>query len=79
MVHFNKDTYNQRDRKIDKILSSRWFGYPIMILMLLVVFWITITGANYPSQLLSDGLFWIEDKLVDFAEYINAQSLSMKC
>lgn len=72
MVHFNKDTYNQRDRKIDKILSSRWFGYPIMILMLLVVFWITITGANYPSQLLSDGLFWIEDKLVDFAEYINA-------
>ena len=71
-VKFNKDTYNSRDRKIDKLLASRIIGYPIMILALLVIFWITITGANYPSQLLSDGLFWIEDKLVDFAKYIHA-------
>lgn len=70
-VKFNKDTYNSRDRKIDKLLASRIIGYPIMILALLVIFWITITGANYPSQLLSDGLFWIEDKLVDFAKYIH--------
>ncbi|MFZ2538063.1 MAG: nucleoside recognition domain-containing protein, partial [Oscillospiraceae bacterium] len=33
---------------------------------LCIVFWITITGANYPSQLLASGLFWIQDKLVDF-------------
>ena len=71
-VKFNKDTYNSRDRKIDKILASRILGYPIMILALLLIFWITITGANYPSQLLSDGLFWIEDKLVDFAKYVGA-------
>ena len=71
-VKFNKDTYNSRDRKIDKILASRILGYPIMILALLLIFWITITGANYPSQLLSDGLFWVEDKLVDFAKYVGA-------
>ncbi len=71
-VKFNNNTYNSRDRKIDKLLASRLIGYPIMILALLVIFWITITGANYPSQLLSNGLFWIEDRLVDFAKYIHA-------
>ncbi len=37
-----------------------------MILLLCVVFWITITGANYPSSLLSTSLFWIEDRLSVF-------------
>lgn len=47
----------------DNILTSRWLGYPIMLLMLGGVFWITITGANYPSSLLAEGLFWIEERL----------------
>ena len=47
----------------DKILTSRIFGYPIMLLMLMVVFWITIVGANYPSELLSKGLFRLGDRL----------------
>ncbi len=46
------DISNNRDRKLDKILTGRLFGIPIMILMLLVVLWITISGANYPSALL---------------------------
>lgn len=65
-VKFDKATYNSRDRKIDKVLTNKWTGFPIMILLLLVVFWITITGANYPSQCLSDFFFWIEDKLIQF-------------
>lgn len=64
---FDQNTYNARDRKIDRILTNKWTGFPIMILLLAVVFWITITGANYPSQLLSNGLFWVQDRLVDFA------------
>ena len=32
-----------------------------------MVFWITITGANVPSSLLADGLFWVQDRLVDAA------------
>ena len=47
----------------DRILTSRLFGYPIMLLMLMAVFWITIVGANYPSELLSKGLFWLGDRL----------------
>ena len=41
------------DRKLDKILTSRSLGFPIMFLVLAVVLWVTIEGANYPSGLLS--------------------------
>ncbi len=58
--------------KADKILTSRAFGYPIMLLMLMGIFWITIVGANYPSELLSRGLFWLGDRLSDFMSYIHA-------
>lgn len=51
------------DRRIDRIVTSRALGYPIMIILLLFIFWLTITGANYPSQWLSDGLFALGDLL----------------
>lgn len=41
------------DEKLDKVVTSKKTGIPIMLLMLTVIFWITIYGANYPSQLLS--------------------------
>jgi ferrous iron transport protein B len=41
------------DRALDRLLTSRWLGFPLMLLILAVVFWITIAGANYPSQLLA--------------------------
>lgn len=65
-VFFEKENYNDFDRKIDKYLTSKMFGIPIMIFLLGIVFWITITGANVPSELLAKGLFWIEDKLTLF-------------
>ncbi|MGI5918749.1 MAG: ferrous iron transport protein B [Christensenellales bacterium] len=62
-VKIENDKYNQTDRRIDKILTSKVFGIPIMLALLGLVFWITIAGANVPSSLLADGLFWIEDQL----------------
>lgn len=62
----------KRAFKADKILTSKAFGYPIMILMLMLIFWITIVGANYPSNLLSRGLFWLGDRLSDLMEHIHA-------
>ncbi len=44
---------NSADLKIDKIVTSRWLGFPIMFVLLALVFWITVAGANYPSGLLS--------------------------
>lgn len=71
-VHFEKDNYNENDRKIDRILTNKWTGFPIMITLLMIVFWLTITGANYPSDLLADGLFWFQDRLTDFFNYMGA-------
>jgi ferrous iron transport protein B len=48
------------DQRIDRLLTSPAFGLPLMLAMLAVVFWITIVGANYPSQLLAAGFFWFE-------------------
>jgi len=42
--------------KIDKIVTSKTWGFPIMFLILAVVLWLTITGANYPSSLISNVL-----------------------
>jgi len=39
---------------LDKIVTSRWLGFPIMFFMLAVVFWLTIEGANVPSAMLAD-------------------------
>lgn len=63
VVTYDNSKYNLRDRKIDQILTSKTYGIPIMILLLGVIFWLTIIGANYPSELISRFLFWIEEKL----------------
>ena len=56
----------------DRILTSKAFGYPIMILSLLVIFWLTIVGSNYPSEWLSAGLFWLGDRLRDLFDVLNS-------
>ena len=42
------------DRRLDQLLTSRTFGFPVMLLLLTVVFWVTIIGANVPSNLLAE-------------------------
>ncbi|HMM06338.1 MAG TPA: ferrous iron transport protein B [Clostridiales bacterium] len=71
-VTYAKETYSGTDRKIDRILTSKWAGYPIMLLLLALIFWLTITGANYPSQMLSTALFWFQDRLTDFFHFIHS-------
>jgi len=62
----------KRDEKIDNIITSKKFGIPLMLLMLGIIFWITIKGANLPSQILSDILFSFEEKLTAWFTYLNA-------
>lgn len=71
-VSFEDLNYNARDRKIDRVLTNKWTGFPIMLLMLALIFWITITGANYPSSLLSDLFFRFQDVLLVFFTRIGA-------
>ncbi len=49
----DKEAYSF-DLKIDKIVTSKCLGFPLMFLMLAVVFWLTVAGANYPSGLLAN-------------------------
>ena len=49
------------DQRIDRIVTSPVFGLPLMLLILATVFWLTITGANYPSQMLAKLLFALGD------------------
>ena len=66
---------NMRDRKIDKILTSRLTGIPIMLLLLALIFWITIVGANYPSQWLSRLFDWLSGVITGALKYINTPPL----
>lgn len=58
--------------KADKILTSKLFGYPVMLLLLTLIFWLTISGANYPSELLGKALFSLGDRLSELMTAISA-------
>lgn len=68
---FEDENYSNRDRKIDKILTSKKFGIPIMLLFLGIIFWLTIIGANYPSQALFSMFAWLQEKLILGAEFLH--------
>lgn len=63
--------YHARDYRIDKILTSRLTGIPVMVLMLFGILWVTITGANVPSSLLADGFFSLIEPLSGFLGWIS--------
>ena len=71
--------YHKTDRRIDGIMTGRITAFPIMILMLALIFWLTVKGANYPSQLISDALFGLQDDLSEFFIKINAPQWLHDC
>jgi ferrous iron transport protein B len=60
------------DQRIDRIVTSRVFGLPLMLGVLAVVFWLTIVGANVPSQMLATLFFWFEDAAAGTFERLGA-------
>jgi len=74
VIHIENKNYNRLDKKIDDILTSKLFGIPVMIALLGLVFWITIVGANFPSEALANLLFGIEDKLTELFMAYNLPS-----
>ena len=71
-VAAQKRPEEDRDRRLDRILTHRRTAVPMMILLLAGVLWLTIQGANYPSALLSEGLFWIQDRLTELFAWLGA-------
>lgn len=64
VVAYQKDDYDELDRKLDKVLTSKTTGIPVMLLLLFIVFWLTIEGANYPSEMIAKVLFAFQDQLM---------------
>lgn len=62
---------NPSTKKIDDIVTSKILGIPLMIVLLTIILWITIQGANYPSSLLANLLFSLEDNLSNFLYLLN--------
>ena len=52
------------DQRIDRLVTSPVFGLPLMLGMMVGVLWVTIIGANYPSQWIAAALFAIEERMV---------------
>lgn len=71
-VTYENSKYAENDRRLDKIFTGKFSGYLVMMLLLAVVFWLTIVGANLPSKLLAERLFWVQDRLTDFFMMIHA-------
>lgn len=71
-VSLPEKPYGKRDSFWDRILTGRLAGYPAMIGLLALIFWLTITGANYPSALLSSLFFSFQEKLTAAFMAVNA-------
>ncbi len=72
VVTRRRSEYDAADRRIDRLLTGRRFGYPLMLALLAAVFWLTISGANIPSKWLSTALFWVQDRLSDLFSLMGA-------
>ncbi len=70
VVHYEYNEYDKKDRKVDKVLTSKIWGIPIMLLLLFIIFYITIVGANYPSDLLFKLFNNLEKPLLNFLNFI---------
>ena len=55
--------YSETDRRLDRFFTGKFTGYAVMAALLAFVFWLTLNGANYPSEMLSRLFSFIEAKL----------------
>ncbi len=72
VTSYEKRDYNATSRRIDKVITSKRYGIPIMIALLGAILWLTITGANYPSAALSAAFGWLEEQLTVFFAWCHA-------
>lgn len=67
-VENNCNAFLNKDRKIDRIVTGRIWGIPIMVALLCFILWLTIVGTNYPSAYLSSVFSEVEEYLMTLFE-----------
>ena len=73
-VFFKNGDHTLRDRRIDRVLTSKRTGIPIMLLLLSLIFFLTMVGANYPSDWLSSLFDYIGTLLYKAFHYLGVPS-----
>lgn len=64
--------YTAFDRKLDGLLTGKRFGYPAMLILLLAVFWLTISGVNLPSKWLAALFSFLECRISALLLFLHA-------
>ena len=72
VVSTKESRHAERDRRLDRILTGRVTAFPVMLILLSFVFWLTVEGANYPSAALSSLFSYVESKLTLLFSLIGA-------
>lgn len=65
IIEYEDEKYAEGDRRKDRFFTGRVTGIPVMLLLLFAVFWLTIVGANYPSEVLHAFFSSLEGKLMN--------------
>lgn len=63
VVAYKKDRYSKRDILLDRFFTGKLTAFPVMLLLLSFIFWLTISVANVPSSYLSDLFLYFQGKL----------------
>lgn len=70
VIQYKNQDYRKKEKKIDRLLTNKITGIPIMIFFLFFIFWLTMIGANYPSDFLfslfSKGEVFLEDLFISW-------------
>ena len=72
VVKYNANKKDKRDKKIDYFLTNKYTAIPIMGILMLLIFWLTIKGANYPSDLLFKMFNNLNNEFLSFLNFINS-------
>lgn len=64
IVEYGDKEYTAADRRKDKFFTGKITGIPVMLLLLFLIFWLTIVGANYPSGLLHELFLSLEGRII---------------
>ena len=74
-VFFEEKRALRRDRAIDRVLTGKWSAYPFMLLLLALVFFITVAGANFPSECLAQLFSFVGVRFAELLSFLHAPPL----
>ncbi len=74
-VRYTRVDYRRCEEIVDRIVTGRFTGSLIMILLLLGVFWLTMAGANVPSDLLWNFFFSLEPHLASAMTWLGVPEM----